>query len=139
MPPKNTHSNASRASDEMGPNPIDAHIGSRIRLRRNMLGLSQEKLGEAIGLTSQQVQEYERGLDRVGASRLHELSGVLDVPVSFFSTISIRYALRRSVRALPSLRPRPSIPTPCASARQSSSSAPIIESTIRSFAGVCST
>jgi transcriptional regulator with XRE-family HTH domain len=66
------------------PNPIDIHVGSRIRLRRNMLGLSQERLGEAIGLTFQQVQKYERGANRVGASRLHELSRVLDVPVSFF-------------------------------------------------------
>jgi transcriptional regulator with XRE-family HTH domain len=67
-----------------GPDPIDIHVGSRIRLRRNMLALSQEKLGEAIGLTFQQVQKYERGANRVGASRLHELSRVLDVPVSFF-------------------------------------------------------
>src|SRR5271163_504836 len=66
------------------PNPIDIHVGSRVRLRRNMLGLSQEKLGEAIGLTFQQVQKYERGANRIGASRLMELSGVLDVPVSFF-------------------------------------------------------
>jgi len=66
------------------PNPIDVHVGSRIRLRRNMLALSQEKLGDAIGLTFQQVQKYERGANRVGASRLHELSRVLDVPVSFF-------------------------------------------------------
>jgi len=67
-----------------GPNPIDVHVGSRVRLRRNMLGLSQEKLGEAIGLTFQQVQKYERGANRIGASRLHDLSRVLDVPVSFF-------------------------------------------------------
>src|ERR1700760_2601973 len=66
------------------PNPIDIHVGSRVRLRRNMLGLSQEKLGEAIGLTFQQVQKYERGANRIGASRLWELSGVLDVPVQFF-------------------------------------------------------
>jgi len=66
------------------PNPIDIHVGSRVRLRRNMLGLSQEKLGEAIGLTFQQVQKYERGANRIGASRLHDLSRVLDVPVSFF-------------------------------------------------------
>src|SRR5208283_3374141 len=66
------------------PNPIDIHVGSRVRLRRNMLGLSQEKLGEAIGLTFQQVQKYERGANRIGASRLLELSQVLDVPVSFF-------------------------------------------------------
>src|SRR5215207_2583556 len=66
------------------PNPIDVQVGSRVRLRRNMLGLSQEKLGEAIGLTFQQVQKYERGANRIGASRLHQLSQVLDVPVSFF-------------------------------------------------------
>jgi transcriptional regulator with XRE-family HTH domain len=66
------------------PNPIDVHVGSRVRLRRNMLGLSQEKLGDAIGLTFQQVQKYERGANRIGASRLHDLSRVLDVPVSFF-------------------------------------------------------
>src|SRR5258707_241948 len=66
------------------PNPIDVRVGSRVRLRRNMLGLSQEKLGEAIGLTFQQVQKYERGANRIGASRLYELSQVLDVPVPFF-------------------------------------------------------
>jgi transcriptional regulator with XRE-family HTH domain len=66
------------------PNPVDIQVGSRVRLRRNMLGLSQEKLGEAIGLTFQQVQKYERGANRIGASRLHELSRILDVPVQFF-------------------------------------------------------
>jgi transcriptional regulator with XRE-family HTH domain len=66
------------------PNPIDVHVGSRVRLRRNMLGLSQGQLGEAIGLTFQQVQNYERGTNRISASRLHELSQMLDVPVSFF-------------------------------------------------------
>src|SRR3712207_1313274 len=66
------------------PNPIDVRVGARLRLRRNMLGLSQEKLGEAIGLTFQQVQKYERGANRIGASRLYELSRVLDVPISFF-------------------------------------------------------
>jgi transcriptional regulator with XRE-family HTH domain len=67
-----------------GPNPTDIHVGSRVRLRRTLLGMSQEKLGEAIGLTFQQVQKYERGANRVGASRLYDLSRVLDVPVSFF-------------------------------------------------------
>src|ERR1700745_3000245 len=66
------------------PNPIDVHVGARVRLRRTLLGMSQEKLGDAIGLTFQQVQKYERGANRVGASRLFELSRVLDVPVSFF-------------------------------------------------------
>src|SRR3954466_5275874 len=66
------------------PNPIDIRVGARLRLRRNMLGLSQERLGDAIGLTFQQVQKYEHGANRIGASRLHELSQVLNVPVSFF-------------------------------------------------------
>ena len=66
------------------PNPVDIHVGSRVRLRRTLLGLSQEKLGEAIGLTFQQIQKYERGANRVGASRLYALSRVLDVPVAFF-------------------------------------------------------
>jgi transcriptional regulator with XRE-family HTH domain len=65
-------------------NPIDTHVGMRVRLRRTLLGMSQEKLGEAIGLTFQQVQKYERGANRIGASRLWELSNVLDVPVQFF-------------------------------------------------------
>src|SRR6202162_1144958 len=66
------------------PSPIDVHVGSRVRLRRNMLGVSKEKLAGSIGLTVQQVQKYERGANRIGASRRHELSQVLDVPVSFF-------------------------------------------------------
>ena len=66
------------------PNPIDVHVGSRIRLRRTLLGLSQEKLGKAIGLTFQQVQKYERGTNRVGSSRLFQIAKVLNVPVSFF-------------------------------------------------------
>ena len=60
------------------------HVGTRLRLRRTLLGMSQEKLGQAIGLTFQQVQKYERGANRIGASRLYDLSRVLDVPVSFF-------------------------------------------------------
>src|ERR1700748_3402291 len=66
------------------PSPIDVHVGSRIRLRRTLLGMSQERLGESLGLTFQQVQKYERGVNRVGASRLFDLSRVLDVPISFF-------------------------------------------------------
>src|ERR1700682_4682291 len=66
------------------PSPIDVHVGSRVRLRRTLLGMSQERLGEALGLTFQQVQKYERGVNRVGASRLFDLSRVLDVPISFF-------------------------------------------------------
>ena len=66
------------------PNPIDVHVGSRVRLRRNMLGMSQEKLGEKLGITFQQVQKYEKGTNRVGASRLQAIASILDTPVSFF-------------------------------------------------------
>lgn len=87
---KNTEKTATRRQSSRGrtpsgkPNPIDVHVGARVRLRRTLLGMSQEKLGEALGLTFQQVQKYERGANRVGASRLFDLSRVLDVPVSFF-------------------------------------------------------
>ena len=70
--------------DDGSANPIDVHVGARIRLRRTLLGLSQEKLGECLGLTFQQVQKYERGANRVGASRLFDLSRVLDVRVGYF-------------------------------------------------------
>lgn len=63
---------------------VDMHVGRRIRLRRTLLGMSQEKLGEALGITFQQVQKYERGANRVGASRLYDLASALDVPISFF-------------------------------------------------------
>lgn len=66
------------------PNPIDKHVGSRVRMRRMMLSMSQEKLGEALGLTFQQVQKYEKGTNRIGASRLQQISEILQVPVSFF-------------------------------------------------------
>ncbi len=66
------------------PNPTDKHVGSRVRMRRMMLSMSQEKLGDALGLTFQQVQKYEKGVNRIGASRLFDLSTVLGVPISFF-------------------------------------------------------
>lgn len=66
------------------PNPIDVHVGNRIRLRRTLLGLSQEKLASLLGLTFQQVQKYERGMNRVGASRLWDIGKVLEVPIGFF-------------------------------------------------------
>lgn len=69
---------------ESRPSPIDVHVGSRVRLRRTLLGMSQERLGEALGLTFQQVQKYERGVNRVGASRLFDISRVLDIPISYF-------------------------------------------------------
>lgn len=67
-----------------GPNPIDVHVGTRIRVRRVMLGLSQEKLANGLGLTFQQVQKYERGTNRVGASRLQHIASILNVPISYF-------------------------------------------------------
>jgi transcriptional regulator with XRE-family HTH domain len=66
------------------PNPIDVHVGRRLRLRRTLLGMSQERLGELLGLTFQQIQKYERGANRIGSSRLYELAQILDVPVAFF-------------------------------------------------------
>ena len=66
------------------PNPVDIHVGKRLRLRRTLLGISQEKLGNLIGLTFQQIQKYERGANKIGASRIYEFSKHLDVPVSFF-------------------------------------------------------
>lgn len=66
------------------PNPIDAHVGSRVRLRRMLLGMSQERLGDSMGLTFQQVQKYEKGANRIGASRLFHISKILGVPVGFF-------------------------------------------------------
>lgn len=66
------------------PNPIDQHVGSRVRMRRMLLGLSQEKLGEKLGVTFQQVQKYEKGMNRIGASRLQRMAEILDVPPSFF-------------------------------------------------------
>ena len=66
------------------PNPIDKHVGSRVRMRRMMLGMSQEKLGDALELTFQQVQKYEKGTNRIGASRLQQISHILQVPVAFF-------------------------------------------------------
>ncbi|MFL6797175.1 MAG: helix-turn-helix domain-containing protein [Xanthobacteraceae bacterium] len=66
------------------PNPVDKHVGGRVRLRRMMLSMSQEKLGDALGLTFQQVQKYEKGTNRIGASRLQQISQILQVPVAFF-------------------------------------------------------
>jgi len=66
------------------PDPVDKHVGARVRMRRMLVGMSQEKLGEALGLTFQQVQKYEKGSNRIGASRLQQISTVLNVPVDFF-------------------------------------------------------
>ncbi len=66
------------------PNPIDYHVGSRVKMRRMMLGMSQEKLGDALDLTFQQVQKYEKGTNRMGSSRLQQIANILQVPVTFF-------------------------------------------------------
>jgi len=66
------------------PNPIDVHVGSRVRLRRMLLGMSQERLGESLGLTFQQIQKYEKGANRIGGSRLFQIAQILNVPVQFF-------------------------------------------------------
>ncbi|MCA3322494.1 MAG: helix-turn-helix transcriptional regulator [Roseomonas sp.] len=75
---------SAKGEREHRASPIDAHVGARVRLRRTLLGMSQEKLGDALGLTFQQVQKYERGVNRIGASRLFDLARVLDVPIGFF-------------------------------------------------------
>jgi transcriptional regulator with XRE-family HTH domain len=66
------------------PNPIDVHVGGRVRMRRMMIGMSQEKLGESLGLTFQQVQKYEKGANRIGASRLYQIGRVLGVSIEYF-------------------------------------------------------
>ena len=66
------------------PNPIDVHVGSRLRMRRMLMGLSQEKLGDSLKVTFQQIQKYEKGSNRISASRLFEISGILDVSLQFF-------------------------------------------------------
>lgn len=65
-------------------NPIDAQVGNRVRIRRMLVGMSQEKLGDLLGLTFQQVQKYEKGINRIGAGRLFEIARILDVPIDFF-------------------------------------------------------
>jgi len=86
------------------PNPIDVHVGKRLRLRRTLLGMSQERLGDLLGLTFQQVQKYERGVNRIGSSRLYELGQILDVPVSFFFDDMVGSRLPGSVQGpLPGL------------------------------------
>jgi transcriptional regulator with XRE-family HTH domain len=67
-----------------GPHPIDVHVGSRARLRRTLLGMNQTQLGEKLGITFQQIQKYENGFNRISASRLYQMTRILDVPVSFF-------------------------------------------------------
>jgi transcriptional regulator with XRE-family HTH domain len=84
MPRRDGEEKMKEKENKKKPNPTDIHVGSRIRMRRNMLGMSQEKLGESLGITFQQIQKYEKGTNRVGASRLQAIASILDVPVSFF-------------------------------------------------------
>ena len=74
----------SKDGGERRPNPVDVHVGTRVRLRRKQLGVSQERLAEALGLTFQQVQKYERGANRISASKLWDTAGFLSVPIAFF-------------------------------------------------------
>ena len=85
----NTPQNAAKAPAKTtvksdGPHPIDVHVGARVKLRRMILGMSQETLGKALGLTFQQIQKYEKGVNRIGASRIFELANLLDVPIQYF-------------------------------------------------------
>jgi transcriptional regulator with XRE-family HTH domain len=81
---KHQRKSSGRMASKGFPNPIDVHVGARIRLRRTLLGLSQERLAEAIGLTFQQVQKYECGANRASPSQLYDLARILDVPLSYF-------------------------------------------------------
>lgn len=83
MKSKRTENKTPRSSVKK-PNPIDVHVGSRVRLRRMLVGMSQEKLGVQMGLTFQQIQKYEKGTNRIGASRLYQISRILEVPIQFF-------------------------------------------------------
>ncbi len=96
------------------PNPVDVHVGARLRQRRTLLGMNQTKLGSSIGLTFQQVQKYEKGTNRISASRLYALSGTLDVPIEyFFSDMPTAVAAssptlgRGSAKQPPSYQPDP--------------------------------
>jgi transcriptional regulator with XRE-family HTH domain len=82
--PKRQRKSSGRMASKGFPNPIDVHVGARIRLRRTLLGISQERLAEAIGLTFQQVQKYEKGANRVSSSRLVDVANALDVDISYF-------------------------------------------------------
>jgi transcriptional regulator with XRE-family HTH domain len=79
-------------------NPVDAQVGSRVRLRRMLIGMSQERLGELLGLTFQQVQKYEKGVNRIGAGRLFDVARILGVPIDYFyESVSSQLAASRSI------------------------------------------
>ena len=97
------------------PSPVDVHVGARLRQRRTLLGMNQTNLGDAIGVSFQQMQKYENGANRISASRLFDLSRVLDVPIEyFFDDMPLEFAAsspatekRRRVKELPSYKPNP--------------------------------
>jgi transcriptional regulator with XRE-family HTH domain len=83
-PQRSQSSSEKAAIPKKAPNPVDKHVGRRVRMRRKMLAMSQGKLGRALGLSFQQVQKYEKGANRIGGSRLQQISQILQVPVAFF-------------------------------------------------------
>lgn len=98
---------------EYGPDPVDVHVGKRLRLRRALLGLSQEQLAAAVGVTFQQIQKYERGSNRVSASRLFDIARVLGVPISFFfEDIGDDVTANRPTQNLPEMAGLAEMPTP---------------------------
>lgn len=100
---------SSRGRTPLGePNPIDVHVGNRIRLRRTLLGMSQERLASLLGLTFQQVQKYERGMNRIGASRLWDISKVLEAPISFFYEDMDKVVANQSPRMFSAVESAPS-------------------------------
>lgn len=110
---KDTSATAPKTGRKEGrANSMDAYVGSRLRMRRTLLGMSQEKLAESLGITFQQVQKYERGVNRVGASRLYDLSRILDVPVSFFFENN---AINSNVKPAKKSRKTPGVASPRAS------------------------
>ena len=105
-----TATKSKRRGRKVGPEgsvPIDIHVGSRVRLRRTLLGMSQRNLAEAIGLSFQQLQKYERGANRIGASRLFDLSRVLDVPIGFFFDDMSDEVAARSPRQIRGMAEKP--------------------------------
>ncbi len=122
------------------PHPVDVHVGARVRIRRTLLGMSQTTLGEAIGLTFQQVQKYERGMNRIGSSRLYDLSRVLDVPVEYFFEDMPRAVAASSLatkRRGKAEKPPVTSPIQWPSKRRWSSCARITRSRTRMFASDC--
>ncbi len=129
----------SRRGRGTGIGPVDVHVGARVRMRRTLLGMSQTTLAEALGLTFQQVQKYERGANRMGSSRLFVLSRVLDVPIEFFfdDMPTAVAATSPVVGGGKAKSRRVTSPIPWPSGRRWSSCARIRRSATRRFASGC--